>query len=120
MSTSKRPRTHYRTVCTAATSFCLGKIGNFSMTYTNLSGRILSGRISEEAAVFELASLHWKRRRLTIGTQLAFHGQADADALAKAGDDGWEGVARYLKKIRQMAIASVTWRARWPTRTPKW
>ena len=54
--------------------------------------------VSEEAAVFELASLHWKRRRLTIGTQLAFHGQADADALAKAGDDGWEGVARYLKK----------------------
>ena len=54
--------------------------------------------VSEEAAVFELASLHWKRRRLTIGIQLAFHGQADADALAKAGDDGWEGVARYLKK----------------------
>ena len=54
--------------------------------------------VSEEAAVFELASLHWKRRRLTIGTQLAFHGQADADALAEAGDDGWEGVARYLKK----------------------
>ena len=54
--------------------------------------------VSEEAAVFELASLYWKRRRLTIGTQLAFHGQADADALAEAGDDGWEGVARYLKK----------------------
>ena len=54
--------------------------------------------VSEEAAVFELASLYWKRRRLTIGTQLAFHGQPDADALAEAGDDGWKGVARYLKK----------------------
>jgi hypothetical protein len=54
--------------------------------------------VSEEAAVFELASLYRKRRRLTIGIQLAFHGQADADALAEAGDDGWEGVARYLKK----------------------
>ena len=55
--------------------------------------------VSEEAAVFELASLYWKRRRLTIGTQLAFRGQPDANALAEAAEgDGWEGVGRYLKK----------------------
>ena len=54
--------------------------------------------VSEEAAVFELASLYWKRRRLSIGTQLAFHEQPDTDALAEAGNDGWKGVARYLKK----------------------
>ena len=54
--------------------------------------------ISEEAAVFEMASLHWKRRRLSIGTQMAFHRQPDAEALAAASSDGWDGVARYLKK----------------------
>ena len=54
--------------------------------------------VSEEAAVFEMARLYWIRRRLTIGTQLAFHGQPDTEALAAAGSDGWEGVARYLKK----------------------
>src|SRR4051794_40815136 len=54
--------------------------------------------VSEEAAVFELASLYWKRRRLSIGIQLAFHDQPDTDALAEAGNDGWKGVARYVKK----------------------
>ena len=55
--------------------------------------------VSEELAVLELAGLHWKRRRLNIGTQLAFRGQPDANALAEAAaGDGWEGVGRYLKK----------------------
>ena len=51
---------------------------------------------SEEAAVFEMAGLYWKRRRLTIGTQLTFHRQPDTEALAAA--NGWDGVARYFKK----------------------
>jgi hypothetical protein len=51
---------------------------------------------SEEAAVFDLACLHWKKRRLNIGSQLAFHRHPDADALAEAGRSGWSGVANYL------------------------
>src|SRR3981189_1277064 len=52
---------------------------------------------SEETAVFDLARLHWKKRRLNIGSQLAFHGQPDAAALAEAGNGGWQGIAKYLE-----------------------
>jgi len=52
--------------------------------------------VSEEAAVFDLASLHWKKRRLNIGSQLAFHKQSEAGAMAIAGSAGWKGVADYL------------------------
>ena len=52
--------------------------------------------VSEEAAVFDLASLHWKKRRLNIGSQLAFHKQREAGAMAIAGSQGWKGVADYL------------------------
>ena len=52
--------------------------------------------VSEEAAVFDLASLHWKKRRLNIGSQLAFHKQREAGAMANAGSQGWKGVADYL------------------------
>ena len=52
--------------------------------------------VSEEAAVFDLASLHWKKRRLNVGSQLAFHKQSDADAMATASSEGWKGVADYL------------------------
>ena len=52
---------------------------------------------SEEAAVFDLANLHWKKRRLNIGSQLAFHRQRDADAMANASTEGWKGVADFLK-----------------------
>ena len=52
--------------------------------------------VSEEATVFDLASLHWKKRRLNIGSQLAFHKQSEAGAMAIAGSQGWKGVADYL------------------------
>jgi hypothetical protein len=52
---------------------------------------------SEEGAVFDLACLHWKKRRLNIASQLAFHRQPDAGALADAGNGGWKGVAMYLE-----------------------
>jgi len=85
-------------VCTPATSFCLGR-QHFNDLHKALREKYSPNGISEEAAVFELASLYWKRRRLTIGTQLAFRGQPDANALAEAAEgDGWEGVGRYLKK----------------------
>jgi hypothetical protein len=47
----------------------------------------------QERAVLDIAVLHWKKRRLHIGTQLAYRGHPDADAMVKAG--GWEGVGRY-------------------------
>jgi hypothetical protein len=52
---------------------------------------------SEEAVVFDLASLHWRKRRLNIGSQLAFHRHPDAGALADAGRNGWSGIAEYLE-----------------------
>ena len=52
---------------------------------------------SEEAAVFDLAHLHWKKRRLNVGSQLAFHRQPDAGALADAGRSGWTGIAKHFE-----------------------
>jgi hypothetical protein len=73
---------------------------------------------SEEAAVFDLASLLWRKRRLNIGSQLAFHRHPDAGGLADAGRNGWSGVAKYLEgagdgdrmceAIRAMAKAHAT------------
>ena len=54
---------------------------------------------SEEEAVFDLACLHWKKRRLNIGSQLAFRRDRDISALADAGAlNGWEGIAEYFAK----------------------
>jgi hypothetical protein len=50
----------------------------------------------QEEAVLEIAVLHWRKRRLHIGTQLAYRAHPDAAALTKAGEKGWEGVGRYL------------------------
>jgi hypothetical protein len=52
---------------------------------------------SEEAAVFDLAHQHWRKRRLNIGSQLAFHRQHEAQALADAGSGGWRGIAKYFE-----------------------
>ena len=105
-------------MCTPATSYLPWENEQqFNDLHQALQEEYYPDGVSEEAAVFELASLYWKRRRLSIGTQLAFHGQPDTDALAKAGNDGWKGVARYLKKASEMAIASVTRFARRPPRT---
>jgi hypothetical protein len=48
--------------------------------------------ISEEAAVLELASLHWKRRRLEAGLQQALNMQCAA-SVPDASDGGWERIA---------------------------
>ena len=53
---------------------------------------------SEEEAVFDLASLHWKKRRLNIGSKLAFHRQSGSEKLTEASKGGWEGVAEHLSK----------------------
>jgi len=42
--------------------------------------------VSEEAAVFDLASLHWKKRRLEAGLQQALQKRRDYDTVADASD----------------------------------
>jgi hypothetical protein len=58
----------------------------------------------EEEAVLDLASLHWKKRRLAVGSQLMFLRTPDAKALEAAGaKKGWEGIADYLASSVQNA-----------------
>jgi hypothetical protein len=64
---------------------------------------LLPDGAAEEAAVFDLTCLHWKKRRLNIVSQLAFRRAPDMSALAKAGRDGWEGIADYLANSVQGA-----------------
>ena len=63
---------------------------------------------SEEAAVFDLASWHWKKRRLNLGSQLAFHMQPETNAIAAAAHkNGWPGVADYLATGQGDCLADV-------------
>ena len=52
---------------------------------------------SEEEVVLGIAGLYWKKRRLTIGSQLSYRRHPDAAALTKAGERGWSGVGEYLE-----------------------
>ena len=63
----------------------------------NLRAEFCPNGASEEEAMFDIASLIWKKRRLNVGSQLAFHRHPDAGALVEAGRSGWSGVADYLK-----------------------
>lgn len=47
---------------------------------------------SEEAAVFELASLHWKKRRLEVGLQQALN-KRRAYSVEDTSSDGWDLMA---------------------------
>jgi hypothetical protein len=61
---------------------------------------------SEEAAVFNLASLYWKRRRLERMSRQD-SARREADALADASSDGWKGVAddiRAMAKSQSKAV----------------
>ena len=55
--------------------------------------------ISEDLVVLDLARLHWVKRRLNIGSQLAYHGHPDAAHLAEAGANGWSGVRKHLRSL---------------------
>ena len=46
----------------------------------------MSGGVSEEAAVFELACLHWKKRRFEAGVQQALEKQRDLGTGADTND----------------------------------
>ena len=100
LSTSKRPKNALsHGVYSSDIVLAWEKKEEFNDLHQALREEYCPEGVSEDLAVHELAILYWKRRRLTIGTQLAFRAQPDANALAEAADDdGWEGVARYLKK----------------------
>jgi len=49
--------------------------------------------VSEEAAVFDLASLHWKKRRFEAGLQQALQRQRDCSTVADTSSDDWNLVA---------------------------
>ena len=62
--------------------------------------------ISEEEAVFELASLHWKKRRLEAGLQQALN-MRRASGVADASGGGWDSIAdeaRNLGKSQTKAL----------------
>ena len=48
--------------------------------------------ITEKLAVFDLASLHWKKRRLETGLRQALQMQGDPNTVAEASSD-WDSVA---------------------------
>ena len=51
----------------------------------------------EDIAVLDIARLHWVKRRLNVGAQLAYHRHPDAPAITEAGKEGWQGVRNYLR-----------------------
>jgi hypothetical protein len=61
--------------------------------------------VSEEAAVFDLASLHWKKRRLEAGLQQALQKQRDFDTRI----DGWDvgAAAKAQSKAVQVGCALI-------------
>jgi hypothetical protein len=72
---------------------------DFNDLYEELREELSPNGRSEEEAVFDLACLHWKKRRLNIGSQLAFLRDRDISALTDAGRrNGSEGIAEYFAK----------------------
>jgi hypothetical protein len=66
--------------------------------------------VSEDAAVFELASLEWKRNRLAAGLQRALNMQLASD-LAEGSGVSWDrvaGAARNLAKAQSEAAQIVS------------
>ncbi len=71
---------------------------DFKDLLENIRAEFCPSGASEEEVVLDIATLMWKKRRLNVGSQLAFHRHPDAAALAEAGQRaGWSGVADHLK-----------------------
>jgi hypothetical protein len=58
--------------------------------------------VSEEAAVFELACLHWKKRRFEAGVQQALEKQLNLGT----GADTYEALATFRRKISDFGIVA--------------
>jgi hypothetical protein len=63
--------------------------------------------VSEEAAVVELASLHWKKRRLEAGLRQALQKQRDYSTVADTSSDGWNIVADGARAVAKPQTAAV-------------
>ena len=72
----------------------------FSKLHEALRDEYWPDGFSEEAAIFDMAIWYWKKRRLNVGSQLAFHRQQEASAITAASSNGWQGVADYIASIR--------------------
>src|SRR3979490_299524 len=71
---------------------------DFMDLYQGIRGQPRPDGTLQDEVVLDIAQLHWRKRRVHIGMQLAYRGHPDADAMAKAGEQGWEGVGRYLEQ----------------------
>jgi len=60
--------------------------------------------VSEEEAVFDLASLCWKKRRLETGLQQALNKQRALSSTADASGDGWDSVADVTRAMAKSQI----------------
>jgi hypothetical protein len=68
----------------------------FKDLHKSFQEELLPDGALEEATVFDLACLEWKKRRLNVGSQLLFRRIPEASALAHAGRNGWDGIAEHL------------------------
>ena len=64
--------------------------------------------VSEETAVFDLASLDWKKRRLEAGLQQALQKQRDFGAAADAGDLIADDMARAAAQLHTAAAQRIS------------
>jgi hypothetical protein len=72
---------------------------DFNNLHEDLQNEYFPNGRSEEEAVLELAELHWRKRRLNVGSRLAFLRDRDISGLTEAGrNNGWEGIADYFAK----------------------
>jgi hypothetical protein len=66
-----------------------------------------SGR-SEEEEIFDLACLHWKKRRLNVALQVAARRDAHFSKLLDAGQrEGWNGIIDYIANTSHDSDASI-------------
>jgi hypothetical protein len=73
----------------------------FCDLHEGLRNEWLPDGVSEEEAVLDLAKHHWLKRRLTIGSQMAFVRAPGARTLADAGCKGWGDVAEHFSNAMQ-------------------
>ena len=82
---------------TELTSCWLGKTNKISSISQVHPPGAQPGREIQDIAVLDIARLHWVKRRLNVGAQLAYHRHPDAPAITEAGKEGWQGVRNYLR-----------------------
>ncbi len=60
-------------------------------------------QVSEEAAVLELASLHWKKRRLEAGLQQALN-KRRAYSIDDANSDSWDSIGGEIRGVTRSSF----------------